>query len=941
MAAKDSDPRYDVGDEIAKGGMGEVKDARDLHLDRPVAMKVIRAERDGSRDIKQRFVQEARILAQLEHPNIIPIHDLDKDEQGRVFYTMKKVQGMDLKQVLDGVRDGDAEVLAKHSLNQLLNVFQKVCDAMAYAHSRGIIHRDLKPENIMLGEFGEVWVMDWGLAKVLADGHLGPEGQIHVPGGDSESDSGVDPTLTMDGAVMGTPQFMAPEQAEGRIADQDERTDVFALGGLLYSILTLRAPTSGSSLEEILDNIKSGYIPPPAIYNKSKKLLPGGMEADAPIELKHCPGGKAPEALSAVTMTAMEVEAENRYQTVEELQAEVRAFQGGFATSVEEAGALRQLVLYVRRNRTFSAMAAVISILMLGSLVTVIRMEMRTRNALEKFNASEPLIEADVASKLGERDYEGALTDIEQLLIIKPDSVKFWNQKGNIQLAQLEIAEAADAYRETLKREDGHAYSMASLKLCLALLGDDSAGDLGEVEFKQLAELMEGQGRFAEAAAFRNRLSLDLTDKTQELEDYRAILIERGVSEYRASRLTRATQGLKLHLEGDKTLISLEKFAGIPLHNLRVDSPKFKDLGALRGMPLKDLYLRYTAVSDLSPLKGLELRSLVLRECAKVTDLGPLAGMPLTNLDISITSWGDLSPLKGMPLVNLEIGGNNLTNLTFLEGTPLQRLSAYHVGNLKDLRPLQTLPLRQLILYGSAAEDLSPLEGLQLEGLNLSSSKVRDISPLRGMPLRALTLSSCMVESVGVLEGMPLNELHLNGCLELRDISALRGAPLETLDLTASLVDNISVVEGMPLIRFWADYIPATDFEPLRGLKLQSARLSGAPIADFSIFEGMPLQSLYLTDCKTLRDVSPLVKLPLVELRLSGCNPSLDVGPLAECAKLERLTVPLGAKGIEKLRNHPTLKKIAYKVAASAFGDWSPVPDIAEFWKAYDARKKR
>ena len=97
MAAKDSDPRYDVGDEIAKGGMGEVKDARDLHLDRPVAMKVIRAERDGSRDIKQRFVQEARILAQLEHPNIIPIHDLDKDEQGRVFYTMKKIQGKDLK----------------------------------------------------------------------------------------------------------------------------------------------------------------------------------------------------------------------------------------------------------------------------------------------------------------------------------------------------------------------------------------------------------------------------------------------------------------------------------------------------------------------------------------------------------------------------------------------------------------------------------------------------------------------------------------------------------------------------------------------------------------------------------------------------------------------------------------------------------------------------
>ena len=520
MADQDSEPRYDVGRSLAQGGMGEILEARDLNFGRMVAMKVVRDGRDVERDIRLRFVQEARILSELEHPNIVPVHDLDKNAEGRVFYTMKLVRGLNLKQVLDGIRDGDEELVEKHSLNQLLTVFQKVCDAVAYAHSQGIVHRDLKPENIMLGEFGEVWVMDWGLAKVLGESSPGgsdsPQASLESETGElgaipvSESNRlDSDSALTMDGQIMGTPQFMAPEQAEGRIADQDARTDVFALGGILYSILTLRAPTSGNSVAEILDNIRSGYILPPIVYNKSKHLLPGGLEADAPIELRHCPWRKVPESLSSVTMMAMEVEQDARYQTVEDLQTEIRAFQGGFATSVEDAGVVRQMMLFVRRNRTYSVMALVLFLLIQGSVMTWFRSEMRSRAEGRNLIIAKPLLEADIAAKIAGRDLETALDGVRDLLALEPDSAKYWNQKGNILLAQLEFDEAATAYERSLALDAGHTDSQESLELCRALLEGESAGDPGEAELKQLVRLMSGQSRFGVVEAFRERLAVN------------------------------------------------------------------------------------------------------------------------------------------------------------------------------------------------------------------------------------------------------------------------------------------------------------------------------------------------------------------------------------------------------------------------------------------------
>jgi hypothetical protein len=179
--------RYVLGNEIARGGMGAVLRAIDGDIRREVAVKFLLDQAD--RQKKLRFVEEAQITGQLEHPNIVPIHELGVDAQGQLFFTMKLVQGRSLAEVLDQLRQNPKTAEKEYPLSRLLNVFVNVCHALAYAHARGVVHRDLKPANLMLGDFGEVYVMDWGLAKVLASwgreapGQEGHAAAVPLPGG--------------------------------------------------------------------------------------------------------------------------------------------------------------------------------------------------------------------------------------------------------------------------------------------------------------------------------------------------------------------------------------------------------------------------------------------------------------------------------------------------------------------------------------------------------------------------------------------------------------------------------------------------------------------------------------------------------------------------------------------------------------------------------------
>jgi serine/threonine-protein kinase len=243
--------RYAIAGEIARGGIGIVLRGEDPALGREIALKVLRDEHAARPAMLRRLVEEAQICGQLQHPGIPPVYELGVDAGRRPYFTMKLIRGRTLAALLrERPAPGDDR-------RRLLPVFEQVCQAVAYAHARGVIHRDLKPSNVMLGSFGEVQVVDWGLAKVLASAvgaeascvdeeESGPDGGADAPARTSAS---TPDAKSEAGSVLGTPAYMPPEQARGEVEDLDERSDVFALGAILCEILTGLPPYQGEPAE--------------------------------------------------------------------------------------------------------------------------------------------------------------------------------------------------------------------------------------------------------------------------------------------------------------------------------------------------------------------------------------------------------------------------------------------------------------------------------------------------------------------------------------------------------------------------------------------------------------------------------------------------------------------------------------------------------------------
>jgi serine/threonine protein kinase/WD40 repeat protein len=476
-----SEPMYMRGREIARGGMGAVFETKDQKLGRTIAMKVMLSASAPAAE-RERFFLEARVLGRLAHPNIIPIHDFGFDEEGRHYYTMKLVHGITLHDVLTDLADEDPETLEKYSLHTLLTIFLKICDAVGFAHAHGIIHRDLKPQNIMVGEFGEVLVLDWGLAKFLTDDNpdslavlgrsMGPSGTVMIDPGATETaagsnvdavfeagavsgmetladgvdepaepqvDAGLDTMidgdstvggdesaggvqqlgsgaldgrqLTLDGAVMGTPNFMSPEQAEGKNSETDPQSDIFSLGGVLYSILTLRPPVQGKSLKEILEKVCSGTVVEPTRMNrpgfldKARAKMRGEIaNPGESTALPHCPGGRVPVALSAVAMKALQREKSDRYPKVQVLARDIAAYRDGFATSAEDAGLLTLVQLFIYRHRVIAAALSIGVMLVIGFMAKVISSERRA--TIEALRASKAEQKALAAQAVAVREKE-------------------------------------------------------------------------------------------------------------------------------------------------------------------------------------------------------------------------------------------------------------------------------------------------------------------------------------------------------------------------------------------------------------------------------------------------------------------------------------------------------------------------------------------------------
>ena len=350
--------KYEMKGKLGQSGMGEVHKVLDRDLRREVAMKMLRPK--GGTAIGEeemlRFIKEAQATGRLEHPNIVPVHDLGIDSEGRIYFTLKYVKGVALKEVIRGRRDGrqledGRKFRDVWSPRQMIEILISVCNAIAYAHSKDILHRDIKPDNIMLGRFGEVLVMDWGLAKILSNRMAKADSKEQEAFLDLTMRASLDSNMTMEGAVAGTPAYMAPEQAAGRISELDERTDVYSLGAMLYEILSGEPPYKGNTALEVVRKVNQEPPPP----------LQTGMYGFKPI----------PRELKAICEKAMAREPNQRYATGQELRNDLQAYLEDQPVSCCPDTTLQKSIKWIKRNRhrvTASAAttAAVLAVGLLG-----------------------------------------------------------------------------------------------------------------------------------------------------------------------------------------------------------------------------------------------------------------------------------------------------------------------------------------------------------------------------------------------------------------------------------------------------------------------------------------------------------------------------------------------------------------------------------------------
>ncbi|MDP7033101.1 MAG: serine/threonine-protein kinase, partial [Planctomycetota bacterium] len=350
---------------LAQGGMGQILRGVDPKLGRQVALKVILPEVRGSQRIREKFLNEARITSQLEHPGIIPVHKLGQTTDGRDYFTMKLVRGTTLEQALHELRNRKDPKAVLRARPQLLRHFLKICDALALAHSRQVIHRDLKPENIMIGEFGEVLVMDWGLAKFLDETEPSPQAEPSTMNLPSV------PTATLDGQVQGTPSYMSPEQVEGKIDVIDQKSDIYALGTILYEILCLERAFAGRKIIQIFARIRAGRFASPR---------------------ERSPHLGIPHELEAVTLKAMASDPAQRYASVPQLQNDIQSYLDGRILEVARYSPLQRLRKWVAKNRTL-CMTTAATVVLTSILFGVNRWrehnntQARFQNLIERSNA--------------------------------------------------------------------------------------------------------------------------------------------------------------------------------------------------------------------------------------------------------------------------------------------------------------------------------------------------------------------------------------------------------------------------------------------------------------------------------------------------------------------------------------------------------------------------
>ena len=552
--------RYQQGDSIGLGGMKNIIDTQDALTDRHVAMALLK--KSAEPELIERFFKEARLTAHLEHPNIVPLYDIGFNQEGEPYFTMKLLGGRNLTEV---IQEFSSEPDYKSLLPKIVDIIIKICDAMAFAHSKGVIHLDLKPDNIRIGDYGEVLICDWGLAKTLEDEEYGFTETLHP---DEFNAS------TLDGVIKGSPGYMAPEQIDPKLGPKDKRSDIYALGGLLYELLCFQAPTLGQDLHDTLRNTLSGFRDTPQKIN-----------------------ALVPESLESVALKALETDAENRYQSVQDFRADLFKWLGGFATSAEDHSFFKSLKLLILRHRLLTSFSL---ILLFSGIVFTWQINTQKQlaiQALELFQNEEkekeffakeaaPRLVGLAMGALKINDIESATEMIEIAVEADPHYHHAWHSKARIDFIKMNIAEARKSLAHTLEQSSHQA--VVELQNFLAQRDPQAPNRLSTEEIHQLAQ--RNQARYDIVSLITTNLQdYELHDQVQLVKTL--IELQNPTIDKLHFETQIIDQKVQLNLSNNKTIKKLSNLTLLPITHLNLNRVKDIDVEVLLSLPLIEVDL--------------------------------------------------------------------------------------------------------------------------------------------------------------------------------------------------------------------------------------------------------------------------------------------------------------------------------------------------------------